>query len=109
MSPGLHLVPQPIAGNTIHFPAGLSKNKAYLITVDGRAKGNSAGVSLWEFTKIMHYIGVNDAINVDGGGSTTLYVEGQNENGIVNHPSDNGKFDRKGERSVVNSILFIKK
>jgi exopolysaccharide biosynthesis protein len=86
-----------------------SKNKAYLITVDGRAKGNSAGVSLWEFTKIMHYIGVNDAINVDGGGSTTLYVEGQNENGIVNHPSDNGKFDRKGERSVVNSILFIKK
>ena len=84
------------------------KNKTYLITVDGRAKGNSAGVSLWEFTKIMHYIGVDDAINVDGGGSTTLYVKGQPENGIVNHPSDNGKFDRKGERSVVNAILFIK-
>ena len=40
---------------------------------------------------------------------TTLYVAGENETGIVNHPSDNKKFDREGERFVVNSILFIKK
>lgn len=83
------------------------KNKVYLITVDGRAKGEADGVSLWEFTSIMRYIGVKNALNLDGGGSTTLYVKDAPENGIVNHPSDNRKFDRQGERYVVNSLLFI--
>ncbi|MBQ1218573.1 MAG: phosphodiester glycosidase family protein, partial [Bacteroidales bacterium] len=44
---------------------------------------------------------------LDGGGSTTLYVKDAPDNGIVNHPSDNKKFDRQGERFVVNSLLFI--
>ncbi len=83
--------------------------KIYLIAVDGRSKENAQGVSLWEFTSIMRYLGVDDAINLDGGGSTTLYAEGENENGILNHPSDNKIFDREGERQVVNSLLFIKK
>jgi exopolysaccharide biosynthesis protein len=56
----------------------------------------------------MRWIGAEDALNMDGGGSTTLYVEGENGNGIVNHPSDNKKFDRQGERHVVNSLLFIR-
>jgi exopolysaccharide biosynthesis protein len=55
----------------------------------------------------MRYLGVKDALNLDGGGSTTLYVKDASENGIVNHPSDNKKFDRQGERFVVNSLLFI--
>ncbi len=79
----------------------------YLVTVDGRSKEYANGVSLWEFTDILQYIGVNDALNLDGGGSTTLYVAGEPDNGIVNHPSDNKVFDRAGERYIVNSILFI--
>ena len=88
---------------------GTKGKKVYLVTVDGRNAENAQGVSLWEFTKIMRWIGAEDALNMDGGGSTTLYVEGENGNGIVNHPSDNKKFDREGERHVVNSLLFIAK
>lgn len=84
-------------------------DKIYLIAADGRSAENAQGVSLWEFTAIMHYIGAEDAINLDGGGSTTLYVEGENGSGIVNHPSDNKKFDREGERHIVNALLFIKR
>lgn len=84
-------------------------NKVYLVTVDGRSAEYAQGVSLWEFAAIMRYIGVTDAINFDGGGSTTLYAEGEGEDGIVNHPSDNKQFDRLGERHVVNALLFIKK
>lgn len=83
------------------------KKKIYLITVDGRATGVADGVSLWELISIMRYLGVKDALNLDGGGSTTLYVKDAPDNGIVNHPSDNRKFDRQGERFVVNSLLFI--
>ena len=57
----------------------------------------------------MRWIGAENALNMDGGGSTTLYAEGENGNGIVNHPSDNKKFDREGERHIVNALLFIKK
>ena len=87
---------------------GTAGKKVYLVTVDGRNAENAQGVSLWEFAKIMRWIGAEDALNMDGGGSTTLYVEGENGNGIVNHPSDNKKFDRQGERHVVNSLLFIR-
>ena len=88
---------------------GTSGKKVWLVAVDGRNAENAQGVSLWEFTKIMRWIGAQDALNMDGGGSTTLYAEGENGSGIVNHPSDNKKFDREGERRVVNSLLFIKK
>ena len=83
--------------------------KIYLITVDGRSAEHAQGVSLWEFTAIMHYLGVEDAINLDGGGSTTLYAEGESESGVINHPSDNRKFDKEGERHIVNALLFIGK
>lgn len=87
---------------------GTAGKKVYLVAVDGRNADNAQGVSLWEFTKIMRWIGAEDALNMDGGGSTTLYAEGENGNGIVNHPSDNKKFDREGERHIVNALLFIK-
>lgn len=87
---------------------GTAGKKVYLVAVDGRNAENAQGVSLWEFTKIMRWIGSEDALNMDGGGSTTLYAEGENGNGIVNHPSDNKKFDREGERHIVNALLFIK-
>lgn len=88
---------------------GTAGKKVYLVAVDGRNAENAQGVSLWEFAKIMRWIGAEDALNMDGGGSTTLYAEGENGNGIVNHPSDNKKFDREGERRIVNALLFIKK
>jgi exopolysaccharide biosynthesis protein len=80
--------------------------KVLLITVDGRA-AESAGVSLPELMKITEWLGAADAINLDGGGSTTMYIKGKKENGVVNHPSDNKKFDNQGERKVANSVFVL--
>ncbi|MDX9781650.1 MAG: phosphodiester glycosidase family protein [Bacteroidales bacterium] len=75
-----------------------------LITADGRSP-QAAGLSLAELQKIMKWLGADYAINLDGGGSTTLYIEGASDNGVVNHPTDNKTFDNKGERKVANAIL----
>lgn len=86
---------------------GTSGNKVYLVTVDGRSKGNSLGVNLNELANILKWLGAENSLNLDGGGSTTMYIEGQPENGIVNRPCDNQKFDRQGERRVSNSLLLL--
>jgi len=82
--------------------------KVILLTVDGRQE-NSAGMSLFELTKIMKWLGCISAINLDGGGSTTLWVANAPENGVVNYPSDNKKWDHEGTRKVANVILLKKK
>lgn len=82
--------------------------KVILLTVDGRQE-NSAGMSLFELTKVMKWLGCTNAINLDGGGSTTLWVANAPENGVVNYPSDNKKWDHEGTRKVANVILLKKK
>ena len=77
-----------------------------LFTVDGRIK-ESAGMSLDELTKTLLWLGCTEAINLDGGGSTTLYVRDYPHGGIVNCPVDNGRFDHKGERAVSNILMVM--
>jgi len=79
-----------------------------LFVVDGRAK-ESAGFSIPELKEVMRRLGCVDAINLDGGGSTTMYIKDQPFNGVINYPSDNKKWDHEGEREVANAILLIKK
>ncbi|WP_316770178.1 phosphodiester glycosidase family protein [Pedobacter frigiditerrae] len=79
-----------------------------LLTVDGRQE-NSAGMSLYELTNLMRWLGCSSSINLDGGGSTTLWVSSFAGNGVVNFPSDNKKWDHEGERKVANVILLKKK
>ncbi|MFA6945094.1 MAG: phosphodiester glycosidase family protein [Pedobacter sp.] len=87
----------------------VTKNKRILlITVDGRNE-NSAGMSLFELTKLMRWLNADDAINLDGGGSTTLWINNYMENGVVNFPTDNRKWDHEGQRKVANVILLKKK
>ena len=76
-------------------------NRVLMIAVDGR-DANSAGVSLFELRRILHWLHCRDGVNLDGGGSTTLWVQNQ---GVVNYPSDNGKWDHKGQRKVANVVL----
>jgi exopolysaccharide biosynthesis protein len=76
-----------------------------LFTVDGRAK-ESAGMSLKELQSTLRWLGAHDIINLDGGGSTTMYIKGTGTNGIVNHPTDNRTFDNQGERKVANIIVI---
>lgn len=77
-----------------------------LLVADGRFK-ESAGLSLNELIQVMQWLGCVEAINLDGGGSSTLYVKGYGSNGIVNYPSDNRKFDHNGERPVSSIIYFL--
>jgi exopolysaccharide biosynthesis protein len=91
--------------NTSRHPRTCACNtldeKLILLTVDGRHQ-EAAGMSLFELAKILKGLGCHDAINLDGGGSTTMWLRDQ---GVVNKPSDNQKFDSDGERKV--SSIFV--
>lgn len=80
--------------------------KLLLITVDGRS-AESFGMTLAELSTLANALNCKDAINFDGGGSTTMYIKGQPESGVVNYPSDNKLFDHDGERPVSN-IFYVK-
>ncbi len=66
----------PTANETLHprTAVGLSSDQRmlYLFTVDGRNTGHSLGVTRPELADFMRMFGATDAINLDGGGSTTL-------------------------------------
>lgn len=62
-----------------------SLNNFVLVTVDGR-EGSSIGMTLMELANFMKSIGCVEAINLDGGGSTVMYVDGK----IVNNPHVKG-------------------
>lgn len=81
--------------------------RTVFITVDGRSKGNAIGVSIPELAHLIRILGGEDALNLDGGGSTTLWMKDAPDNGVLNYPSDNGKFDHKGERKIPN-IIYVK-
>ena len=74
----------------------------YYVVIDGRFKGQGDGASIYETAYICHMLGMTEAINLDGGGSTTLWSE---ETGVINHPYDNKKWDNEGERAVPNLIV----
>ncbi len=83
-----------------------NKKKVLLITLDGRTN-EAAGMTLNELAAFMVSLKCSDAVNLDGGGSTTMWINGKPDNGVVNMPCDNKKFDHYGERSV-SDILIIK-
>jgi hypothetical protein len=68
----------------------------WLITVDGRNKAISLGMNFAELQGLARRVGLVDALNLDGGGSTTMVVRGA----IVNHPSD-----AAGPRKVSDAIV----
>lgn len=81
------------------------RNRTFLIVIDGRRE-LAAGMSLFEARDILRWLKYVDGINLDGGGSSTLWVDGQDFNGVVNYPSDNKKWDHEGQRKVANVILL---
>ena len=84
----------------------VTKDKRVLfITVDGRSPGNALGMRLPELAHLIKVMGGKEALNLDGGGSTMLYLDGE----ILNHPSDNGRFDHQGERRIPNIIYYYYK
>lgn len=78
-----------------------------LLVVDGRFKNKAEGLTLFELGRVMQWLGCKDAINLDGGGSSTMYVKGKPFDGVVNYPSDNNRHDHEGQRPVSNAILIL--
>ena len=68
-----------------------------MVTVDGRS-AESVGMNLNELAAFLLELGAIDAMNLDGGGSTTMFLDGK----VVNKPSD-----KEGERRVSDAILVF--
>lgn len=81
-------------------------NKLILLTVDGRTD-QAAGMSCTELAQVMLALGCDNAINLDGGGSTTLWAAGEPFSGIVNYPSDNSAYDHLGQRRAANALIVV--
>lgn len=78
--------------------AGIDRDgKIILVTADGRST-SSLGLTIPESAAVATALGMRDAINLDGGGSTTMYANGR----VINTPSD-----ATGERPVGDAILLL--
>ena len=98
------IFPQPDSAAQAHPRSAVgirADGRLILATVDGRQPGYSVGVTLPELAQLMIERGAVSAINLDGGGSTTLAVRQPGDLGIsiANRPSD-GR-----ERSVTNALV----
>jgi hypothetical protein len=79
--------------------AGVTRDgRLLLVAVDGRAPGYSAGLDFEEEAGVMRALGARDAVNLDGGGSTTMTIRDR----LVTRPSD-----ATGERPVGDAILLL--
>lgn len=82
---------------------GITKEqKLLLVTIDGRSS-SAYGMSTPELAEFLAEKGAEYALNLDGGGSTTMWIAG---GGVVNYPSGNGQYDHSGERPVANVLLL---
>jgi hypothetical protein len=74
-----------------------SAGKVLLVTVDGRQPGYSVGMTFVEFGRLFIRLGASDAMNLDGGGSTEMVVNGE----VKNRPSG------RKERPQPNALLVL--
>lgn len=82
---------------------------AILLVVDGRLPWLSNGASIVDLARIMQYFGVEKAINLDGGGSSTFIVKKDNKLTMLNRPADLERPNEPLIREIFNSILVVKK
>lgn len=78
---------------------GWNNKYIYLVEVDGRQAGLSVGMTYSELADYMVKLGCKEALNLDGGGSATMWVLGQ----VVNSPSEGQ------ERGMANALVLIQK
>ncbi len=71
----------------------------FLLVVDGRQKDMSIGMTLPELADFMLDLGCTEAMNLDGGGSSTFWLDGK----IMNSPSDGH------ERHIANGLILVQK
>ena len=69
------------------------------VVVDGRQAGHSKGITLADFSQLMYSFGCKEAYNLDGGGTSTMWFDGE----IINVPSS-GQADGRS----CSDILFLR-
>ncbi|MFF2830189.1 phosphodiester glycosidase family protein [Cellulosimicrobium cellulans] len=74
----------------------VDENHLVLVVVDGRQEGYSRGVTMTELAGILQDLGATTAYNIDGGGSSTLYFDGE----VVNSPS-------QGRERGTSDVLYV--
>ena len=74
------------------------KRRVHLVAVDGRREGYSAGMTLQELSDYLLAHNIREALNFDGGGSTTVVIRDR----IANRPTD-----QTGERPVSNALVVL--
>ncbi|MET3645189.1 phosphodiester glycosidase family protein [Streptococcus gallinaceus] len=79
---------------------GIIDENHYIIVVSDGRTSESAGLTLYELAQVMKSYGAKTAYNLDGGGSSTLYFNGQ----VINKPTTNGNTIK--ERAV-SDIVYI--
>ncbi len=73
-----------------------------LVTVDGRQSSNGMyGMTYMEMAVTMKYYGCYEAVNMDGGGSTTMIIKEGNDFRVLNSPSE------KSLRKIANAIFVV--
>lgn len=77
----------------------IEKGHYVMVASDGRTS-ESEGLTLYELAQVMQDLGCSEAYNLDGGGSTTMYFNGQ----VINNPTTTGRSIK--ERSV-SDIIYI--
>ena len=88
-----------MASNPRNAIGYLGNNHYVFVVSDGRTS-ESAGLSLYELASFMKELGVKDAYNLDGGGSSTMVFKGE----IINNPTTSG---RSVEERAVSDIVYI--
>ena len=92
-------VGQAMASNPRTAIGIIDENHYIIVVSDGRTS-ESKGLSLYQMAEVMKSYGVKSAYNLDGGGSSTLYFNGQ----VINKPTTGG--NRISERAV-SDIVYI--
>ncbi|WP_167604955.1 phosphodiester glycosidase family protein [Maribellus sediminis] len=105
---GILVEPDTVVFNTTKHPRSAigitSDYELLMVAADGRHEHKAAGLSIKELGILMQALGCKEAMNLDGGGSTTLWLK---KEGVVNYPSDNKKFDHEGARAIANGIVVF--
>jgi exopolysaccharide biosynthesis protein len=81
---------------------GISDDELLAVCCDGRRSGVDAGLELGELGRLLISFGARDAINLDGGGSTTLVHRGH----LLNRPYSDVDQPAPESRPVVTALLF---
>lgn len=90
------------AGRHPRAAIGHDDTRLLAVATEGRAPGE-AGLTLADLAELMAELGAREAINLDGGGSTSLVVDGR----LVNRPREADGRDIRGGRPLLTALAFV--